>query len=223
MSTNFFTLQAEVRTDKGKGASRRLRHAEKVPAILYGAKKEAVSLTLDHNKVNNMSEHEGFYSQIVTLVIDGKKHDAILKDVQRHPFKPKLNHLDFQRVEKGQLLHTHIPVHCLNTESAIGVKEEGGVIIHHITDIEISCLPKDIPESVEVDLAEMKTGDTVHLSDLVMPKGVEILDLARGEDHDQPVVSIVAPRVEQEPEEVEEISAEVPTAKESQAEDKDAE
>jgi len=196
MSTNEFILQAEIRKDTGKGASRRLRRADKVPAILYGAGKEAISLTLDHNKVNNMSEHEAFYSQIITLVIDGKKHQTILKDVQRHPFKPKLTHLDFQRVVAGQKLHTLVPVHLVNEESAIGVKQEGGILMHHITDVEVECLPQDIPEAIVVDVANLKKGETVHLSDLVVPAGVELLDLMKGEDFNHPVVSITAPRVE---------------------------
>ncbi|CUA83361.1 50S ribosomal protein L25/general stress protein Ctc [Pseudidiomarina woesei] len=222
MATIDFTIQAELRTDTGKGASRRLRREEKVPAILYGADKEAVSITVDHNKVNNMADHEAFYSHILTLVIDGKKHEAILKDVQRHPYKPKLTHLDFQRVVKGQKLHTHVPVHFVNEASAVGVKEEGGVVIHHIADVEVTCLPKDLPEFVEVDVANLKLGETLHLTDLNMPKGVELVELAKGEDHDQAVVSITAPRVEKEAEETEEVSAEVPTAKEAK-EEKDAE
>ncbi|MDT7525143.1 MULTISPECIES: 50S ribosomal protein L25/general stress protein Ctc [Idiomarinaceae] len=221
MSTIDFTIQAELRTDTGKGASRRLRRAEKVPAILYGADKEAISITLDHNKVNNMADHEAFYSHILTLVIDGKKHEAILKDVQRHPFKPKLTHLDFQRVVKGQKLHTHVPVHFINEATAVGVKQEGGVVVHHVADLEITCLPKDLPEFVEVDIANLKLGETLHLSDLNLPNGVELVELAKGEDHDQAVVSITAPRVEKEAD-AEEVSAEVPTAKEAKA-DKDAE
>ncbi|WP_417663895.1 50S ribosomal protein L25/general stress protein Ctc [Pseudidiomarina donghaiensis] len=222
MATIDFTIQAELRTDTGKGASRRLRREEKVPAILYGADKEAVSITVDHNKVNNMADHEAFYSHILTLVIDGKKHEAILKDVQRHPYKPKLTHLDFQRVVKGQKLHTHVPVHFVNEASSVGVKEEGGVVVHHIADVEVTCLPKDLPEFVEVDVANLKLGETLHLTDLNMPKGVELVELAKGEDHDQAVVSITAPRVEKEAEETEEVSAEVPTAKEAK-EEKDAE
>ena len=221
MSDIDFTIQAELRTDTGKGASRRLRRADKVPAILYGANKEAVSITLDHNKVNNMADYEAFYSHILTLVIDGKKHQAILKDVQRHPYKPKLTHLDFQRVEKGQKLHTHVPLHFLNEKSAKGVKDEGGVVVHHVNDVEITCLPKDLPEYLEVDVAGMAIGDTLHLTDLALPNGVELVELTKGEDHDQAVVSITAPRVEkEETEETEEVSPEVPTAKESEEEDK---
>jgi len=193
-----FNIKATARTDKGKGASRRLRHADKVPAILYGGKGEPVALELDHNKVNNMADFEAFYSHILTLEFDGKKHQAILKDMQRHPYKPKLTHLDFQRVEKGHKLHTNLPLHFLNETTAKGVKEEGGVVVHHVNDVEITVLPKDLPEYLEVDIAELSVGDTIHLTDLKLPKGVELVELTKGDDHDQAVVSITAPRVEKE-------------------------
>ncbi|MGO1329358.1 MAG: 50S ribosomal protein L25/general stress protein Ctc [Idiomarina loihiensis] len=193
-----FNIQATVRTDKGKGASRRLRHEDKVPAILYGGQGEPIALALDHNKVNNMADYEAFYSHIVTLEFDGKKHQAILKDMQRHPYKPKLTHLDFQRVEKGHKLHTNLPLHFLNETTAKGVKEEGGVVVHHVNDVEITVLPKDLPEYLEVDIAELSVGDTIHLTDLKLPKGVELVELTKGDDHDQAVVSITAPRVEKE-------------------------
>lgn len=205
-----FNIKATVRTDKGKGASRRLRHADKVPAILYGGKDEPIALEVDHNKVNNMADYEAFYSQILTLEFDGKKHQAILKDMQRHPFKPKLTHLDFQRVEKGQKLHTLLSLHFLNAEKAKGVKEEGGVLVHHVNDVEIAVLPKDLPEYLEVDVAELSVGETIHMSDLKLPQGVELLELAKGEDHDQPVVSVLAPRVEKEEDEEEVAADEVP-------------
>ncbi|RUO79623.1 50S ribosomal protein L25/general stress protein Ctc [Pseudidiomarina taiwanensis] len=225
MSTIDLTIHAEIRTDMGKGASRRLRRSDKLPAILYGAGQEPVALTLDHNKVNNMADHEVFYSQIINLVIDGESHEAILKDVQRHPFKPKLTHIDFQRVKRGEKLHTNVPVHFINEETAHGVKQEGGVIAHHIAQVEIKCRPRHLPEYIEVDVANLKLGETMHLSDLTLPEGVELVELSKGADHDQAVVSINAPRVEAAAEEetAEEPSAEVPTAKESEAEDKDAE
>ncbi|MGM0482116.1 MAG: 50S ribosomal protein L25/general stress protein Ctc [Pseudomonadota bacterium] len=213
-----YTIKATVRADKGKGASRRLRHADKVPAILYGGKGEPVSLEMDHNKVNNMADYEGFYSHILTLDIDGKKEQAILKDMQRHPYKPKLTHLDFQRVEKGHKLHTNLPLHFLNEKTAKGVKEEGGVVVHHVNDVEILVLPKDLPEYLEIDLAEMSIGDTVHLSDLNLPTGVELVELTKGEDHDQAVVSVTAPRVEKEVSEDDEVAAgDVPAEKSKDA------
>ena len=215
-----FNIKATVRTDKGKGASRRLRHADKVPAILYGGKDEPIALELDHNKVNNMADYEAFYSHILTLEIDGKKHQAILKDMQRHPYKPKLTHLDFQRVEKGHKLHTNLPLHFLNEETAKGVKDEGGVVVHHVNDVEIMVLPKDLPEYLEVDIANLSVGDTIHLSDLKLPQGVELVELTKGEDHDQAVVSITAPRVEKEETEEEAPAAdEVPAANEKDADE----
>ena len=215
-----FNIKATVRTDKGKGASRRLRHAVKVPAILYGGKDEPIALELDHNKVNNMADYEAFYSHILTLEIDGKKHQAILKDMQRHPYKPKLTHLDFQRVEKGHKLHTHVPLHFLNEETAKGVKDEGGVVVHHVNDVEIMVLPKDLPEYLEVDIANLSVGDTIHLTDLNLPEGVELVELTKGEDHDQAVVSITAPRVEKEESEDEAPAAdEVPAANEKDADE----
>ena len=215
-----FNIKATVRTDKGKGASRRLRHADKVPAILYGGKDEPIALELDHNKVNNMADYEAFYSHILTLEIDGKKHQAILKDMQRHPYKPKLTHLDFQRVEKGHKLHTHVPLHFLNEETANGVKDEGGVVVHHVNDVEIMVLPKDLPEYLEVDIANLSVGDTIHLTDLNLPEGVELVELTKGEDHDQAVVSITAPRVEKEESEDEAPAAdEVPAANEKDADE----
>ena len=215
-----FNIKATVRTDKGKGASRRLRHADKVPAILYGGKDEPIALELDHNKVNNMADYEAFYSHILTLEIDGKKHQAILKDMQRHPYKPKLTHLDFQRVEKGHKLHTNLPLHFLNEETAKGVKDEGGVVVHHVNDVEIMVLPKDLPEYLEVDIANLSVGDTIHLTDLNLPEGVELVELTKGEDHDQAVVSITAPRVEKEESEDEAPAAdEVPAANEKDADE----
>ena len=215
-----FNIKATVRTDKGKGASRRLRHADKVPAILYGGKDEPIALELDHNKVNNMADYEAFYSHILTLEIDGKKHQAILKDMQRHPYKPKLTHLDFQRVEKGHKLHTHVQLHFLNEETAKGVKDEGGVVVHHVNDVEIMVLPKDLPEYLEVDIANLSVGDTIHLTDLNLPEGVELVELTKGEDHDQAVVSITAPRVEKEESEDEAPAAdEVPAANEKDADE----
>ncbi|AVJ55582.1 50S ribosomal protein L25 [Idiomarina sp. OT37-5b] len=210
-----FTIKATVRADKGKGASRRLRHADKVPAILYGGKGEPVALELDHNKVNNMADYEAFYSHILTLDIDGKKEQAILKDMQRHPYKPKLTHLDFQRVEKGHKLHTNLPLHFLNETTAKGVKEEGGVVVHHVNDVEIMVLPKDLPEYLEVDVADMSIGDTLHLSDLKLPTGVELVELTKGEDHDQAVVSITAPRVEKETSEEDSVAADAVPAEKS--------
>ncbi|WP_088330836.1 50S ribosomal protein L25/general stress protein Ctc [Lacimicrobium sp. SS2-24] len=201
MSEAIFNLDAEIRTDLGKGASRRLRRADKVPAILYGAGKEPVSLTLDHNKVNQAQDFEAFYSHVLTLNIEGKKVEALVKDIQRHPYKPKLTHLDFLRVDAKQAVTTHVPLHFINEEKAKAIKLEGGHAEHHMADVEIQCLPHDLPEYIEVDLLNVEMGQTLHLSDLVLPKGTSLTELAKGEDHDLAVVTIKAakgPAVEDE-------------------------
>ncbi|CAM3772704.1 MULTISPECIES: 50S ribosomal protein L25/general stress protein Ctc [Pseudoalteromonas] len=186
-----YKLDAEVRSDLGTGASRRLRRADKVPAILYGAGKDAVSLTLDHNKVLKAQEDEGFYTHILTLNIGGESVEAILKDMQRHPYKPKITHLDFQRVDASQKLHTKVPVHFINEEKAT---KGGNTIVHQLTEIEITCLPARLPEFIEVDVATLAVGATLHLSDIKLPAGVVSVELAKGADHDQAVVSVNAPK-----------------------------
>ena len=163
MSDAIFTLDAEVRTDLGKGASRRLRHADKVPAILYGADKEPVSLTLDHNKVIQAQEFEAFYSHVLTLNIGKEKVEALVKDVQRHPFKPKVLHLDFQRVDANKKVHTNVPLHFINEDAAPSIKTQGGHAEHHVNDVEITCLPANLPEFIEVDLMEVELGQTLSL------------------------------------------------------------
>lgn len=190
MPEAIFNLDAEVRTDLGKGASRRLRHENKVPAILYGAGKEAVSLTLDHNKVIQAQDFEAFYSHVLTLNIGGKKVEALVKDMQRHPYKLKVTHIDFLRVDAKQAVTTHIPLHFINEDKADAIKTHGGHAEHHMADVEISCLPKNLPEFIEVDLLNIELGQTLHLSDLTMPKGVSLVELAKGESHDQAVVTV---------------------------------
>lgn len=193
-----FELEAEVRNDMGKGASRRLRHTNKVPAIIYGAGEAPISLILDHNKVSVALSHEAFYSHILTLNIGKKSEKVILKDVQRHPAKPRVQHMDFLRIKADQKLHMHIPIHFTGEEKAPGLKD-GGVFSHLISDIEISCLPADLPEYITVDASQMALDDTLHLSDLKLPKGVEIVAFAHGvEEHDQPVISIHVPRTIEE-------------------------
>ena len=190
--TNLFTLEAEVRTDLGKGASRRLRHADKVPAILYGEGKEPVSLTLAHKNVFRAQQEEAFYSQVLTLNIDGKPVDCLLKDMQRHPFKQVVMHLDFLRIDAKHAVHTNIPLHFINEEN---VTKLGATIAHLFTEIAISCLPKYLPAFIEVDLADMEIGQTIHISDIKLPAGVTSDELAKGESHDQAVVSANAPKV----------------------------
>ncbi len=197
---NEFTLVAESRGDTGKGASRRLRKSEIVPAIVYGAKKAALSIQLKHSDVLKSSSQESFYSQILDLSIDGKVERVVLKDMQRHPYKPFVMHMDFQRVDESAALSIRIPVHFLNEEDCIGVKQEGGVIARLMTEIEITCLPKDLPESIEVDVANLSVGEAVHLADLVLPDGVEITAITSGGDGAAAIVQVTMPRMVEEEE-----------------------
>ena len=192
------TLVAQSRGDMGKGASRRLRKSEMVPAIVYGAKKAALSIQLKHSDVLKSSSQESFYSQILDLSIDGKVERVVLKDMQRHPYKPFVMHMDFQRVDESAALTIRIPVHFLNEEDCIGVKQEGGVIARLMTEIEITCLPKDLPESIEVDVANLGVGDAVHLADLVLPDGVEITSITSGGDGAAAIVQVAMPRMVEE-------------------------
>ena len=187
MST--YTYNAELRTETGTGASRRLRREDKVPAILYGADKEAASIVLAHKDMIKAQEDEGFYTHILTLNIGGESVEAILKDIQRHPFKPKITHLDFQRVDATHKLHTKVPVHFIGEEK---VTKAGNTVVHQLTEIEITCLPKALPEFVEVNVSDLVAGDSIHLSDLKLPSGVSSVELAKGADHDQSVVTVKA-------------------------------
>jgi large subunit ribosomal protein L25 len=190
MSNAIYTLNAEVRNDLGKGASRRLRHADKVPAIIYGGAAAPVSITLDHSKLLQAQANEGFYTHILTINVGGEEVKAIVKAMQRHPFKPKVTHVDFQRVEAGHELHTVVPVHFINEAAAA---KKGGIVAHHINEIAITVLPQNLPEFIEVDLADVAVGVTLHLSDLKVPAGVVIAELAKGAGHDQAVVSVNKP------------------------------
>ena len=190
-----FTLIAEKRDLEGKGASRRLRRlAGKVPAIVYGGKSAPANVQLIHKDLVKSLENEAFYSHIISLVVDGKAEDVVLKDLQRHPSKPQILHADFQRVVRGQKMHVRVPLHFINEANAKGVKQGGGIVSHLMTDLEINVLPKDLPEFIEVDVADLGLGESLHISDLKLPKGVESIELSHGAGHDQPVVSIIKPR-----------------------------
>ncbi len=187
---NEFELVAEARTDVGKGASRRLRRDGKLPGIVYGTGKEASMITLQHNTVMHNLEHEAFYSQILSLKTGSETESVVLKDLQRHPYKRTLLHIDLLRVDANETLTMRIPLHYINEEKCTGVKNEGGIISHLMTDIDIVCLPKDLPEYIEVDMLEVALNDTLHLSDLKLPEGVEIHALLHGGDDSQPVASV---------------------------------
>jgi large subunit ribosomal protein L25 len=213
-----FEVEATVRHDQGKGASRRLRREEKVPGVVYGGGKAPVSLTIEHNKILKSLSAEAFYSHILSLKTGSDSERVILKDVQRHPFKPRILHVDFQRVRSDEKLHMHVPLHFTGADEAPGVKEGGGVVSHIMSDVEISCFPDDLPEYIEVNVAGMQLNDILHLSDIKLPKGVEIVALTH--DDNKPVVSVHIPRIIEEPEPVatEEVSAADVPASEQTAE-----
>lgn len=209
-----FELNAEPRNDQGKGASRRLRRSGKVPGIIYGAHQDAQAITLDHNEVFLSLQHESFYSHILTIKIGKDAQQAILKDVQRHPARNMITHLDLLRVSADEEIRVNVPLHFINEATAIGVKQQGGVVSHNLAEVEVACLPKHLPEYIEVDIANLELGHSLHLSDLKLPEGVSLVELSHGDAHDQPVVAIHHPRVTVEEEEtpaVEAATAEVPT------------
>lgn len=193
-----FGLKAELREDVGKGASRRLRRSNRVPAILYGGKDAPQNLTLDKHEVNNNLQHEAFYSHILSLSIGGKKESAVLKDVQRHPYLPKILHMDFQRVFADQELHVNVPLHFVGEEDCVGVKTGGGVISRVVSEVSVACLPKDLPEYLEVDLSELNIGDSLHLSDIKVPAGVTLVELSHGAEHDSAIAAVHLPRAAKE-------------------------
>ncbi len=190
-----FELNAELRTDKGKGASRRLRrNADLVPAILYGAGKDPQPLSIAHKDLHKACENEAFFSHIITIKASGKSQQAILKDLQRHPAKDRIMHADFYRVQMDQAIVVEVPLHFLNEDTCVGVKLGGGSVSHTMSSLEVSCLPGDLPEYIEVDIEALDLGDSIHMSEIVLPAGLTIPELAQGEDHDQVVVAVNAPR-----------------------------
>lgn len=188
-----FELNAETRNDIGKAASRRLRRLEgRTPAVVYGAGKDAISVTLSHKELSMALEHEAVYSHILTLNIDGKAEQVVLKDLQRHPYKPMIVHADFLRIRAKEKLTMNVPLHFINEDTAPGVKD-GGVVSHLMNEVEIRCLPANLPEFIEVDVAELTMDSSLHLSDIKLPSGVE-LTIELDDEHNQPIVSIHKPR-----------------------------
>lgn len=193
--TELFVVEAQARADVGRGASRRLRHADQVPAIIYGAGKDPVSLTVSHNEMLKHLRNEAFYSHILTVNVDGKKEQAVLKALQRHPVKPRVLHIDFLRVKAGEAIHMKVPMHFIGEDTCPGVKA-GGLITHLITSLEISCLPKDLPEFIEVDLSKLELDATIHVFEIKLPAGVKLVHT--DEEHNQPIVSVHVPRESKE-------------------------
>ena len=190
-----FIVVAEVRADAGKGASRRLRRLEgKIPAVIYGGDQPAQSLTLIRKDFEHMLENEACFSSILEVKVGDDTHNAIIKDIQRHPAKGFPMHADFLRVRMDQAIKVNVPLHFINEEQCAGVKLGGGMIQKQATDIEVQCLPKDLPEYLEVDMLAVELGQIVHLSDISLPEGVISTALELGEDHDLAIASVIAPR-----------------------------
>jgi large subunit ribosomal protein L25 len=218
-----FDLIAEIREDQGKGASRRLRRQNKVPAIIYGAGRPPRQLAFDHNRVLQQLESESFYSSILNIKVGDKSQAAIVKDIQRHPAKRLIMHMDFQRIVEDEKIKMNVPIHYLNTEDAAGVKEGGGSVSQLVNDVEVSCLPKDLPEYFEVDIEALELNEMFHLSDIKLPEGVEIPELQQGPEHDRPIVSISVIKIAViEEEEVEAVEGEEGEVAEGEAPAEDA-
>ncbi|HSC68418.1 MAG TPA: 50S ribosomal protein L25/general stress protein Ctc [Cellvibrio sp.] len=190
-----FKLDATARNDLGKGASRRLRRlADQVPAVIYGGNVAPASVSVSHNELLKHLEHEAFYSHIISLNVDGTAQDVILKDVQRHPSKPVVLHLDFLRIDKSTKVHTHVPLHFINEATSKGVKIQGGKVVHNLTQLDVICFPHQLPEFIEVDLGAAEVGTILHISDLKLPSGVVSADLQKGADHNLAVATVVKPK-----------------------------
>ncbi|MDD5240315.1 MAG: 50S ribosomal protein L25/general stress protein Ctc [Sulfuricella sp.] len=185
-------ISATPRTIQGTGASRRLRRTGRIPAVIYGANKDATAIELDHKEIFFKLKNESFHASILTLDLDGKKEQVLLRDYQMHPFKPLVMHADFQRVDPKAKIHTKVPLHFVNADIAPGVKLSHGIASHIMTEVDVACLPKDLPEFIEVDLANLAAGHSIHLSELKLAKGIELIPLTKGED--LAVATITIPR-----------------------------
>lgn len=188
--SNVFEFIAESRSKSGSSAARAVRRQGKVPAVMYGGHAEPKMLELSHNDVVKHLEHEAVYSHVLDVKVDGKTQKAILKGVQRHPARFQIMHLDFLRVSMNEVIKVNVPLHFINEHTSIGGKK-GGIATHAMVDIEVTCLPGDLPEFIEVDLAKLDIGETFHLSNLILPKGVDVAMLHQGPEHDLPVVSMM--------------------------------
>ncbi len=188
-------INADLRKDVGKGASRRLRRlAEKVPGIMYGGGDEPIPLIMKQNELSKAMQQEAFYSQVLDVVVGGKTQQAVVRDLQRNPSDDRVIHIDFLRVSADKLIQVQVPLHFLNEDKCVGVRQEAGLISHNMNELEVSCLPKDLPEFIEIDMENVSLNQVIHLTDLNLPEGVEIVALMHGEDRDANVVSVQAPR-----------------------------
>ena len=214
--SNEHTLKAYGRKDEGKGASRRLRHAGRIPAVVYGGGTDPVSIELDHEPTWLAQQNDWFYASIISLNVDGKAESVLLRDMQRHPYRQLIMHLDFQRVKADQKLHVKVPLHFVNIEKSPAGKSAEATVTSELNDVEIVCLPKDLPEFIEVDLGGINVGDTVHLSDVKLPKGVELAHATS--DAHNPAVAVARTTKEEVVEDAAPEAAEVPSAKGSEEE-----
>ncbi|XGA81121.1 50S ribosomal protein L25/general stress protein Ctc [Halomonas sp. CH40] len=191
-----FILNADIRHDLGKGASRRLRRAnQQVPAVVYGGTQEPQSISVEKTAFYKAIEDESFFSSVITLVIEGKKQQVVVRDLQRHPFKPLLTHADFLRVDATHEITMSVPLHVAGEDTCVGIKDQDGELHVLANEVAISCLPKDLPDYLEIDISAVEVGTTLHLSDLTLPAGVTSVDLSHGEDHDNAILSVTKVKV----------------------------
>lgn len=216
-----FEVVAETRTEKGKGASRRYRKAGKVPAVLYGAEKDPTPILVDENAIVKQLQYEAFFSHILNIRVDGEDTQAVIKALQRDPATSKIAHLDFLRVSSTHEIQMNVPLHFVNEDRCPG-KRNGGVVSHLVVDFEISCLPKDLPEFIEVDMTNMDIGDVIHMSEIRLPEGVRLTSAIEDAAHDHPVVTIQEPQkldLGEEPETEEGELAELAEGEEAEGEE----
>ena len=195
--SNVFEFVAESRGQSGKSAAKRARRTGNVPAVIYGGHSDPQMLLINHNEVIKHLAHEAVYSHVLDITVDGKTEKAVLKGVQRHPAKFQVLHMDFLRVTMSEALKVHVPLHFINEHASIGGKK-GGIVTHAMIDVEVSCLPAALPDYIEVDLTGLDIGESAHLSDIILPAGVEIVALAQGAEHDHPVASMMASKASKE-------------------------
>ena len=212
---NTHEIKVQRREDEGKGASRRLRHAGQVPAIVYGGELDPVSIQLNHNEVWLASQNDWFYSSILDLSLNGDLQKVLLRDMQRHPFKQQIMHLDFQRVDENEAIRFNVPLHFLNQEKSPAGKTAGIVVTHELNELTVVCLPRDLPEFIEVDLSALEIGAIMHVSDITLPKGVSLPSAKAGKDHD--LALVIAKHAKEEVEEVAAEATEVPSTKAGKA------
>lgn len=217
-----FKLTAKPRSERGKNASRRLRAAGEVPGVIYGGGEAPAAVTFKHDALMHNLENEAFYSHVLKIDVDGKPQNAILRELQRHPYKPTILHLDLLRVREDTQINVHVPLHFINEDTCHGVKLEGGGISHHFVELEVTCLPKDLPEFIEIDIQDLKLNESIHLSGIKVPAGVTIVELAHGEGHDHTVVSVAKRAVEKPEEEEEEGQEDVVDTEAKDGEDNDS-